>query len=150
MVVWRKELHTDSAGAGRYRGGLGQVIEVESRDGSAFELLAGFDRIKNPARGRDGGHSGANGYLGLASGQVLRSKGFQDIPAGARLVVRTPGGGGIGRPVERDPAAVQADVLDGLVSAEAAESVYGVVMKSDGALDAAATARVRQEHASSS
>ena len=150
VVVWRKELHTDSAGAGRYRGGLGQVIEVESRDGSAFELLAGFDRIKNPARGRDGGHSGANGYLGLASGQVLRSKGFQDIPAGARLVVRTPGGGGIGRPVERDPAAVQADVLDGLVSAEAAESVYGVVMKSDGALDAAATARVRQEHASSS
>ena len=143
VVVWRKELHTDSAGAGRFRGGLGQVIEVESRDGSAFELLAAFDRVKNPARGRDGGHSGANGYLGLASGTVLRSKGFQDIPAGERLIVRTPGGGGMGAPVERDPAAVQADVLDGLVSVEAAESVYGVVMKSDGALDAAATAARR-------
>ena len=139
IVVWRKELHTDSAGAGRFRGGLGQVIEVESRDGTAFELLAAFDRIKNPARGRDGGHSGANGYLGLASGTVLRSKGFQDVAKGERLIVRTPGGGGMGAPTERDAAAVQADVLDELVSVEAAESIYGVVMKPDGALDEAAT-----------
>ena len=139
IVVWRKELHTDSAGAGRFRGGLGQVIEVESRDGTAFELLAAFDRIKNPARGRDGGHSGANGYLGLASGTVLRSKGFQDVAKGERLIVRTPGGGGMGAPTERDAAAVQADVLDELVSVEAAESIYGVVMTADGALDEAAT-----------
>jgi len=143
VVVWRKELQTDSAGAGRFRGGLGQIIEVESRNGSAFELLAAFDRIKNPARGRDGGHDGANGYVGLASGRVLRSKGFQDVPEGERLIVRTPGGGGMGRPLERDPAAVQADVLDGFISVEAAEKIYGVVMKSDGALDAAATAARR-------
>ncbi|HJO73459.1 MAG TPA: hydantoinase B/oxoprolinase family protein [Rhodospirillales bacterium] len=139
VVVWRKELHTDSAGAGRYRGGLGQVIEVESRDGSTFELLAAFERIKNPACGRDGGLRGGAGYLGLASGSTLRGKGFQEIPEGERLIVRTPGGGGMGVPTERDPSAVQADVLDGLVSAEAADSIYGVVMTADGAIDAAAT-----------
>jgi N-methylhydantoinase B len=45
----------------------------------------------------------------------------------------------MGVPTERDPSAVQADVLDGLVSAEAADSIYGVVMTADGAIDAAAT-----------
>ena len=53
LVYWRKELRPDSGGAGRFRGGHGQVVEIESLDGQPFELLAAFDRIDHPPRGRD-------------------------------------------------------------------------------------------------
>ena len=53
LVVWRKELRQDSGGAGRQRGGLGQVMEVGSRENAPFGLFAGFERVKfRPARPR--------------------------------------------------------------------------------------------------
>ncbi len=54
IVIHRKEL-IDSGGKGRYRGGLGQRVEVGTIDGSPFELFAVFDRVDHPARGRAGG-----------------------------------------------------------------------------------------------
>ena len=67
ILFRRKELRADSGGAGEQRGGLGQVIEVESAIGADLELLAAYDRIENPARGRRGGHPGSAGgvFLGL-------------------------------------------------------------------------------------
>jgi N-methylhydantoinase B/oxoprolinase/acetone carboxylase alpha subunit len=53
------------------------------------------------------------------------------------------GAGGYGRPHERDPEAVRADVLDGFVSAQAAAREYGVVLAGDLTVDAAATAARR-------
>jgi N-methylhydantoinase B len=99
------------------RGGMGQVIEVESSKGLPFELLAAFDRIEHPARGRDGGKDGAAGVLQLKSGTRLKGKGFQTIPAGDRLVLMTPGGGGVGSPTERPTDALAKDRRDGLVTA---------------------------------
>ncbi|MEJ1976647.1 MAG: hydantoinase B/oxoprolinase family protein [Acetobacteraceae bacterium] len=75
LVVWRKELRQDSGGAGRQRGGLGQIMEVGSRENAPFGLFAGFERVKFPARGRDGGGSGALGSVTLKSGPVLKPKG---------------------------------------------------------------------------
>ncbi len=117
VVFWRKELRPDSGGAGKMRGGMGQVIEVESSKGLPFELLAAFDRINHPARGRDGGKDGAAGVLQLKSGTKLKGKGFQTIPAGDRLVLMTPGGGGVGAPKERPADALAKDRRDGLVTA---------------------------------
>ncbi len=117
VVFWRKELRPDSGGAGKMRGGMGQVIEVESSKGLPFELLAAFDRINHPARGRDGGKDGAAGVLQLKSGTRLKGKGFQTIPAGDRLVLMTPGGGGVGSPAERPTEATAKDRRDGLVTA---------------------------------
>ena len=117
VVFWRKELRPDSGGAGKMRGGMGQVIEVESSKGLPFELLAAFDRINHPARGRDGGKDGAAGVLQLKSGTKLKGKGFQTIPAGDRLVLMTPGGGGVGSPTERPADATAKDRRDGLVTA---------------------------------
>ena len=77
IVVWKKELRPDSAGAGKTRGGLGQTVEVGTVDGAPFALYAMFDRVKNPARGRGGGTNGASGRVGLASGEKLRPKGMQ-------------------------------------------------------------------------
>ena len=64
------------------------------------------------------------GFVALKSGKTLKGKGFQLIPPGDRLVVMTPGGGGIGEPVERDRVQVASDLADGLISAETAEKIY--------------------------
>jgi N-methylhydantoinase B len=56
---------------------------------------------------------------------VLRTKGFQVVPKGRHLLLKLPGGGGMGDPRERDPALVARDVADGLVSPEAAARDYG-------------------------
>ncbi|MDB5590412.1 hydantoinase B/oxoprolinase family protein [Enterovirga sp.] len=103
LIWWRKELRPGSGGLGRFRGGHGQRIEIGSAIDEPFELLAALDRIDHPPRGRDGGGDGAAGRIGLASGTVLRGKGLQQIPVGDRLVLDTPGGGGLGDPSERAP-----------------------------------------------
>ncbi len=125
LIFWRKEFREDSGGAGTMRGGLGQVIEVGSRIGKPFDLLAAYDRIDHPPRGRDGGKDGAAGAVSLKSGKVLKGKGFQLIPPDDRLVVMTPGGGGIGDPTKRDRAKLAKDVSEGLVSAEGAKAYGG-------------------------
>jgi N-methylhydantoinase B len=125
VVIWTKEYREDSGGAGAQRGGLGQVMEVEHRHGAPFGIFATFERVKYPARGRDGGGNGAKGRLSLANGTEMKGKGFQVIPAGERLVVEMPGGGGYGPAAARDPEALARDVERGLVSEAAAESQYG-------------------------
>ena len=124
VLFLRKELRIDSAGPGTWRGGAGQTIEVESANGRDMELLAAFERIENPARGRAGGGGGEPGAVFLASGTRLKGKGTQTIPAGERLVIHTPGGGGHGPSGGRPREAVAADMEDGLVSEAAARSDY--------------------------
>lgn len=128
VIFWQKQLRPDSAGAGRTRGGFGQVMEIGAKGDAEFAVNAIFDRVANPPKGRDGGGEGAAGWVGMndANGTVLRTKGFQVIPKGRRLLLKLPGGGGMGDPRQRDPALVQRDVEDGLVSAEAARTIYGV------------------------
>jgi N-methylhydantoinase B len=125
LIFWKKELRPGSGGAGRTQGGHGQIIEIGSGVERPWDILAAFDRIDHPARGRDGGHNGAAGYVGLASGQKFRGKGFQLVPPGERLVVLTPGGGGIGAPAERAAEHVARDLTDELVSEETARDLYG-------------------------
>lgn len=116
LIFWTKEYRPNSGGAGRTRGGHGQTIEIESRIGEPFELLAAYDRIDHPARGHDGGKDGAPGVVGFKSGKRLPGKGFLMVPPGERLVIKTPGGGGIGDPTERDPVRVAAERKAGLVT----------------------------------
>ncbi|MEO0915667.1 MAG: hydantoinase B/oxoprolinase family protein, partial [Pseudomonadota bacterium] len=125
ITVWRKDLRAGSGGAGALRGGLGQTIEIEPRAGYDFYFNAMFDRVKNPAQGRDGGMSGGEGRVELADGTTLRSKGRQLVKNGQRLVLSLPGGGGYGAPSERDPALVSADLDAGLITKDQAKSEYG-------------------------
>ncbi|AMG38809.1 hydantoinase B/oxoprolinase family protein [Achromobacter xylosoxidans] len=125
LVFEQKEYRADSGGPGAVRGGLGQTIVVRHADPrAAMVIAAAFDRVVHPARGALGGQAGAGGALGLASGPSLRAKGRQLVPAGERLVVHTPGGGGLGDPARRDAARVERDVRYGLVSAEQAADAY--------------------------
>ena len=142
--VRRRELIPDSGGAGRQRGGLGQIIELESSEGRPITLFTSVERTRHPARGRDGGADGRLGRISLQSGTRLTGKGEHVIPEGDRLVFETPGGAGYGDPLERSTADVVADVARGLVSREAAERCYAVVFNEDGAVDENATRACRR------
>ncbi len=96
LIFRRKEYRPDSGGAGEYRGGDGQVIEIAHAEGAPFAIFALFDRIDNPARGRNGGADGAAGGLRLTSGAKLKGKGKQIVPAGDAVILELPGGGGYG------------------------------------------------------
>jgi N-methylhydantoinase B len=126
LIFWRKEYRSDSGGAGRTRGGLGQVIEIESGIGEPFDLLAAFDRIDYPARGRDGGAPGAAGVVAIKDGRMLKGKGSQTVYAGERLLIMTPGGGGMGNPGSRPRSSIVCDLEQGLIGQEAARLVYGL------------------------
>ncbi len=143
LVIWRKEYRIGSGGAGRQRGGLGQRMEIANRDEAAFGIQARFERGVYPARGRSGGAPGALGRLSLGSGTALKTKGLQVVPAGDRLVVEMPGGGGYGDPFGRDPVQVARDVRYGLIDAEQALADYGVVLTAAGEPDLTATASRR-------
>lgn len=125
ITVWRKDLREGSGGAGETRGGLGQVIEIEARAGYDFWFNAMFDRVDNPARGRNGGRPGAPGRVELADGTLLKSKGRQLVRNGQRLRLSLPGGGGFGNPARRDKSQLKADLEAGLVSAGQAAEDYG-------------------------
>jgi N-methylhydantoinase B len=131
LVIWRKELKPDSGGAGRTRGGAGQIMEISTKGELEFAVNATFDRIAHAPKGREGGLEGAPGVVRLKSGPRLRTKGYQVIPDGERLILELPGGGGMGDPRDRDPALVARDVRDGLVSAENARALYGVTVEGE-------------------
>src|SRR5207302_6383183 len=143
VMFRRREFREGSGGAGKYRGGLGQIIELGGADGTPVALLCNFERINNPARGRDGGGTGAPGRVTLGSGKPIRSKGRQTVPGGDFVRLELPGGGGFGDPATRDPDQVAADVADGLITRDVAERDYRVALAADGAVDRDATAKLR-------
>lgn len=116
IVFWRKEIRENSGGVGRQRGGLGQIIEVGPVDGYVFEFSSMFDRVENPAQGRNGGGDGAAGAVYLDDGSPFPTKGKATVPANRRLILELPGGGGFGDPSERDPAASANDLQQGYVT----------------------------------
>ena len=109
IVIWRKEYRSGSAGAGQYRGGLGQIMEFGHRHGEAFAVSKMFDRIDHPPRGRDGGHDGACAKVYIKDGERLKGMGRETIPAGKTMVLETAGGAGRGNPDNRDPNATKLD-----------------------------------------
>jgi N-methylhydantoinase B len=115
LIFRRKELRSGSGGGGQFRGGHGQVIEIVHGEGAPFAVFALFDRIDHPARGRSGGTAGAAGRVALGSGQPLRGKGKQVVPAGDSLLLELPGGGGLGDPRDREERLVQDERRKGLV-----------------------------------
>ncbi len=124
VLVTKRELRRDSGGAGEWRGGLGQHIELRAANGEAFLVFLSVDRIKFPARGRSGGKPGAPGSIRLDDGPGLPGKGELRVEAGQTLIFETPGGGGFGDPAARPTERIQRDLDDGLISAESAVRDY--------------------------
>ncbi len=123
VVMWRRELLPDSGGPGKYRGGLGQRIEMTSSNGAPFIVFLSVERLKFPALGRMGGHPGAPGRIRFRDkGHDIPGKGELRVEAGDYLIFDTPGGGGFGNPAERDPEALELDLRRGLVTKDGAKS----------------------------
>jgi N-methylhydantoinase B len=146
VLVKGRALRPDSAGAGKYRGGLGIDLTVENFVDGRWN----FERTKRdtcPPWGIRGGRpAGTADYLlRLPHENQFRSVGgaHQPVPAHADVIVRTGGGGGWGDPLERDPERVRTDVLEEFVSPEAARADYGVVLAKDFSVDRTATAELR-------
>jgi N-methylhydantoinase B len=135
LLVERYAFRMDSGGAGRHRGGLGIQRDVCAlHNDVTFSGLA--DRQVIEPWGIGGGLAGATGQYLLrrtdGSEEVLSSK-VSNVRLMAEDVVsvRTPGSGGYGLPLERDPKSVVRDVAEGKVSPGAALDVYGVVLTDD-------------------
>ena len=119
LIYHSKELVPDSGGTGQFRGGLGQRIEIGSRLNEDMTLsAAAFERLTSGPAGRQGGGAGAPGKVSISDGTRIVDKGNYTIPAGERLILQTPGGGGYGKADNRDKKAIEKDLLHGLISDE--------------------------------
>ena len=94
---------------------MGQVIEIKSAIDEDMDLLASFDRIKFPARGRLNGGDGKAGQVSVKNKRKLNGKGTQVIKAGEILEIFTPGGAGLGNYSERDNELIQTDIENELL-----------------------------------
>ena len=141
------ELIADSGGAGEFRGGLGIRREYLNLADARFSIRS--MRHVMPPDGCAGGHRGRPGSIlvnpGAAREKRLPTR-YADYPlrAGDTFRLDTPGGGGYGNALRRDPERVLADVREGAVSREAAERDYGVVVTERAASWAVDEARTRQ------
>lgn len=117
----------DSGGAGKYRGALGVMRDVEVLvDGAVFSRYG--DRQKHPVQGAEGGGTGTPGYFVLNPGKDdkrLRSKGVDKLKKGDIVRVVTPGGGGFGDPQRRPASALADDLAGGKIAEPAARRLYG-------------------------
>jgi N-methylhydantoinase B len=157
VVLKRRELRADSGGPGTWRGGLGQLTEFGRRGEGKWSVSSIADRTEYPAPGLLGGKAGALGAVTMDSGKKLHAKALKDLQASDVVHVDLPGGGGYGNPFERDPQKVLWDVIEGYVTAQEAESKYGVAIRYEGNaqdlvklpgdwhIDAARTASLRRD-----
>src|ERR671911_543341 len=148
MIVEEYSARKDSCGAGQFRGGCG--IKKVYRFLADGRITYQDDRHHTYPYGVDGGKPGAASRKTLVrtdGEEVDMPAKVRDVPVfeGDRLIFETAGAGGVGDPLERDPEAIAKDVRWSLISPEAAESVYGVVVGDDGSVEAGATGSKREE-----
>ena len=109
LLFEMKELIADSGGAGRFRGGLGQRVVIRSlSDRPMVFAPISTDRIRFAPIGLLGGHPGRAGRMVLNEIETLSSRNHTILKEGDRILLETPGGGGIGDPRTRDPVLVGA------------------------------------------
>ncbi|MEI4472911.1 hydantoinase B/oxoprolinase family protein [Frigidibacter sp. MR17.24] len=139
-------LRPDSGGAGQWRGGCGMELSFRVLTDGSHVLGRGMERLMFRPWGQSGGQPGQPGSLVINEGQPREHRlgkiDVLEVKAGDIVTFRTPGAGGWGEPMRRDPAAVLADVEAGFVTPEAARRSYGVAIR-DGRIDPQETAGLR-------
>jgi N-methylhydantoinase B len=128
-----------SGGAGLHRGGCGSQYAIETLSDTVVSILG--DRVDHAPFGVQGGAPAAANSVQLTTGgetwiPPMRSK-AEKVPfvAGDCFHLGSPGGGGFGDPLERDLAAVEADLNAGLIDRQTAETVYGVAIGATRTID---------------
>ncbi len=146
VLMHKRALRPDSGGAGQFRGGLGQEMELEITTSYPAIHSCMYDRTQFPARGFLGGQEGALGSVTLSDGTRPHPKDRYTLQPGQTVTLQLPGGGGFSSPLERDPQRVLVDVQQGYVSPQAATDIYGVVLTANlQQIDDVATEQLRQQ-----
>jgi N-methylhydantoinase B len=146
VVVEHKALRPDSGGPGRCRGGLGQDMAFTVEAGEAFSVNTMNDQLLSPPFGLAGGGAGGPAGFTIGDERPERPKARRRVATGVPVLLRLPGGGGYGDPLDRRVEEVAHDVAEGLVTPAAAHEQYGVVGHAAGGTwvpDRAATERER-------
>jgi N-methylhydantoinase B len=148
-IIYRTiRLVPDSGGAGRFRGGVGSVLELRVRTAAPAVANTAGDGVRHAPYGLLGGRDGAvHRYRLVSRGRtrVLRTKEVGiPVQPGDVFLIESSGGGGYGPPWERDAELVAGDVRGGFVSPASARERYGVVIE-DGHVDLPATEALRAE-----
>jgi len=132
LLFEKRELITDSGGAGQWRGGLGEELVIRSLETSdidpehPLDLSGSAGRMKNPASGLLGGLEGSLASIRVGVNPLRPTASpSAKLKLGEELVMRLPGGGGYGDPLKRDRGAVERDIKNGYISLEAARRFYG-------------------------
>lgn len=145
MRIETSRVLVDTEGAGRFRGSHSVLVEI-TPVGAPMDCAVTTDNIFFAAEGARGGLPGATGWAGIrdANRQEQQVSGYAQLTLepGQRLISRSSAGGGYGSPFERDPEAVRDDVIEGYVSRDRAESVYGVIVGPDASIDTSPRRRV--------
>ena len=150
LLVRRYGYVPDTEGAGKYRGGLGIVRDIElTADEATLQIRS--DRTKFLPWSMNGGKPGSRTYSIVnpdTEHRVMPSKFTTSFKKGDVYRCILAGAGGHGDPLERDPEAVREDVLQEKVTAGRAKSEYGVVIDADTlVVDERATAELRERMA---
>jgi N-methylhydantoinase B len=148
LIIEEYSARRDSCGAGEFRGGCGvKKVYRFLADGS---ITYQDDRAHTYPYGVSGGKPGGRSAKTLVrkdGEEVELPSKVRDVPVyeGDRLIFETAGAGGLGDPLERDPGSVASDVRWNLISWEAAEKDYGVVLNDGGEVEAEETEARREE-----
>lgn len=130
IMIRRLELIQDSGGPGKWRGGLGTVRDLVAT--APYTACITWHRYRSRPWGLDGGKEPREGNYSLVrhgeTEEIVHNRTSEPFDVGDVCSNRTNGGGGFGDPLERDPAQVREDVLDGYVSINGAREDYGVVI----------------------
>ena len=150
VLIQSYGLRVGTAGPGKFRGGMGGRMHIKNLIEGRWNLHRP-KRDACPAWGLNGGVAGPNGIL------MMKLKGEEEfhevnvtrhlVPADTEVIVNQGSGGGWGSPFDRDPELVRWDVVEELVTREAARDDYGVVLRDDLSIDATQTQSLRRQRA---
>lgn len=139
----------DGVGHGKFRGGFGmrKDYRILADEGT---FVTSINRIVYPPAGVNGGEDGScNHMVIIRDGKEIWDGGrIFNFPLrkGDIVSIRSGGGGGWGKPLDRDPQLVLEDYKNGLISVETAKEKYGVIINSaDLTVDLEATQKLREE-----
>jgi N-methylhydantoinase B len=148
VIVEERGLIPDTAGPGKFRGGLGLRLQVKALEEGRWGLPP-HRRNTYPPWGLWGGKIGRGGsnWVKTPEDKEWQQTGIYRLPVGKGTVIRaqTTGGGGWGDPLERDPQLVLTDVLNHYVSKQGARDDYGVAIDDQDQIDMKATEKLRTE-----
>jgi N-methylhydantoinase B len=120
----KKDFLPDSAGAGRRRGGVSQVISFRNIGRETITARLRPDKMFCEPPGIAGGQPGQVGTVRLNGELITRFPPIEFHP-GDEIELRMPGGAGFGPVAEREPERIARDLAMGYITPEGARCDYG-------------------------